>query len=67
MKITSLVLDQMILESEYDIELREGLVFVDELAFKEGISLIDMINKIMDNDIEKNATQWLRDKNNGKV
>jgi len=57
----------MILESEYDIELREGLVFVDELAFKEGISLIDMINKIMDNDIEKNATQWLRDKNNGKV
>lgn len=54
----------MILESEYDIELREGLVFVDELAFKEGISLIDMINKIMDNDVEKNAKQWLRDKNN---
>lgn len=57
----------MILESEYDIELREGLVFVDELAFKEGISLIDMINKIMDNDVEESAKRWLRDKNNVKM
>jgi len=61
MKITSLVLDQMVLESEYDIELREGLVLVDELAFKEGISIIEMINKIMDNDVDKNAKQWMRE------
>lgn len=57
----------MVFQSEHDIELREGLVFVDELAFKEGIPLIDMINKILDNDVDKNAKQWLRDKNNVKV
>jgi len=64
MKITRLVLDQMVFESEFDTELREGLVFVDELAFKEGISIIDMINKILDNDVEETAKRWLRDKNN---
>ncbi len=47
--------------------MRECLIFVDQMAFKENTSMIDMMNRILGDSAEIHARKWLKDKQDGKL
>ena len=54
------MIDEIVIFSEYDPALDEAIKFIDEKAFKEGITFYDMIAKMME---MPGAEDWLRKRN----
>ncbi|MBF86358.1 MAG: hypothetical protein CL489_18030 [Acidobacteria bacterium] len=61
------MVDDLVEFSEHDPELKEGVKWLDEQAFKKGISFYDMVYEVMSkHDINNNAKDWLRSKGDNK-
>ena len=58
------MIDEIVIFSEHDPTLAESIKFIDEEAFKEGITFYDMIAKMMEMPgAEQRAEDWLRKRN----
>lgn len=63
-------LDELIYLSDNDPELKEALVWVDQQALKQGISMLDMCEMILTKITNRNsAKEWVKtlQRKNGKV
>lgn len=58
------MVDELVEFSEYDPELKDGIQWIDEQAFKKGISFYDMVFEVLyKHDINSKAKSWLNDRN----
>lgn len=61
-----LMVDECVLGSEGDRELREGFKFMDELALKKGITFYDLLLQLYEkNEIAMRIEQWKEEKGIG--
>lgn len=53
------MIDELVIFSEYDPELRDGLQWLDKEAFKRGITSYQMIHAVLAKfDVEEKAMHW---------
>ena len=58
------MVDDLVVFSEYDDELAEGIRYLDSEAIKNGVSFYDMVYKILyQHDIKEKAKEWRKNKN----
>ena len=58
------LVDQLVVLSEYDPELKEGLQWVDKQARERDISFYDMMISILQShDARQRAKEWMRNRN----
>ena len=58
------MVDELILMSEHDPELADGIKWLDAKATKKGISFYDMVFEVLyKHDVDEKASEWLKGKN----
>ena len=58
------MIDELVEFAEYDEELKEGIEWLDKVAFKKGISFYDVCFEVLyKHDVNSKAKAWLNDKN----
>jgi hypothetical protein len=56
-------IDNLVILSEYDPELADGIKWLDQQAQKSGISFYEMVfNVLCKHEIKKKANTWLKEK-----
>ena len=57
------MVDDLVEFSQYDKELAEGIKWLDEQAFKKGVSFYDMVFDVLQkHDVRLKAKEWLKHK-----
>ena len=57
------MVDDLVVFSEYDAELKDGIKYLDIEARKKGVSFYDMVfNILYQHDINKKANEWVNNK-----
>lgn len=58
------MVDELVEDSEHNPELKSALNWLDEQAYKKGISLYDMMFEVLwKHDMNIKAKEWLKNKN----
>lgn len=58
------MVDNLVVFSEYDPELADGIKWLDEQSKKKGISFYDMVFEVLyRHDIQSKAKDWLEKRN----
>jgi len=59
------MVDELVEFSQYDPELKDGIVWLDEQAQKKGISFYDMVFEVLyKHDVNSKAKDWLNGRRN---
>jgi len=57
------MVDDLVVFSEHDKELADGIKWLDSMAIKKGISFYDMVYQILyKHDVNEKAREWLTNK-----
>jgi len=60
------MVDDLVEFSQYDPELADGIKWLDELAFKKGVSFYDMVFEVLyKHDVNSKAKDWLDKRHHG--
>ncbi len=55
------MVDELVEFSEYDPELKDGIQWIDEQAWKKGINFYDMVFEVLyRHDVNSKAKDWMR-------
>ncbi len=58
------MVDDIVMFSEYDPELADGVKWLNDQAYKKGLSFYDMVFDVLyKHDINQKASDWLRTRN----
>ena len=58
------MVDELVMFSDYDPELKDGVKWLNEQAFKKGLSFYDMVFEVLyKHDVNVKASTWLRTRN----
>jgi len=58
------MVDDLVVFSEYDPELADGIKWLDEQAKKKGITFYDMVFEVLyKHDVNQKAKDWLEERN----
>ena len=58
------MVDELVCFSEYDPELADGIRWLNDQAWKKGLSFYDMVFEVLyKHDVNQKASDWLRTRN----
>lgn len=58
------MVDELVEFSQYDPDLADGIKWLDEQAFKKGISFYDMVFEVLyKHDVNSKAKDWMNSRN----
>jgi len=59
------MIDELVIYSQHDKELKDGIAWLDGLAQKKGITFYEIMFDVMyKHEVRNRAKEWLNDKNN---